>query len=108
MTTGVACWEKPGPKPEPSRVIQAPLTFLTLERLIVASGEYRVLPQSPPTTGQSFAGGFRRSIGVWAHTNTERQKTAAPRAYVVRPRNRCSFMGRNSASAGRPNIPEFR
>src|SRR5262249_13028655 len=59
MTTGVACWEKPGPNPEFRRVIHARLRVLTLDRLIVPSGEYHVLPQSPPTTGQSFAGGVR-------------------------------------------------
>ena len=59
FTTGVACCEKPGPKPELRRAIHAPFTVLTFAGVIFESGEYRVFPQSPPTTGHSAAGGSR-------------------------------------------------
>src|SRR5215472_1647126 len=59
LTTGVACCEYGGPKPEFNRAIQAPFNVFTFEGLICASVEKRVLPQSPPTRGHSAEGGFR-------------------------------------------------
>src|ERR1700680_351455 len=39
FTTGVPCCENPGPKPEFRRAIQAPLSVLTFDVLILASVE---------------------------------------------------------------------
>src|SRR5512142_2983139 len=59
LTTGVPCCENPAPNPDCKRAIHAPLSVFTLDGLMRASVEYRVFPQSPPTTGQSVEGGFR-------------------------------------------------
>ncbi len=64
FTTGVPCCEYPAPNPEFSRAIHAPLMVLTFEGLICASVEYRVLAQSPPTSGHSAPAGLRKSGAV--------------------------------------------
>src|SRR5215813_10116461 len=90
LTSGVASKEYLPASPEPlRRVIQAPLSCLTLEVLICFRVEYRWLVTSPPLVSQSFPGDClsrRSKSGSTAQTETVvKNNTSTSQARGNRP-----------------------